>query len=364
MKPNRTPFYECYARHGGRVVEFAGYELPLQFTGGVIAEHRAVRTGAGLFDVSHMARIEVSGGDAEPFFDRLLTNNIRKLAPGALFYTALCQEDGGTIDDLVVLRFPDRFLVIANAANHKSVWDWFTDHADEGVSLRDRTSETAHLAIQGPDSQELLARIVDADLDAVGYYRYVETVWAGRQMLVSRNGYTGEDGFEIYVDAEDGEVLWEALFEAADGRLVPAGLGARDTLRLEVAFPLYGHELSRSVTPIEAGLGWVVKLKGRSFIGRERLLRQKKEGIDRTLVGLVFEDRRIGRQGAPVLHDGVQIGEVTSGTYGPTVEQGIALAFVPQSMSEVDTRLQVGVRGREILSRVVSRPFYTGGSHR
>ncbi len=364
MASKKTPLYQCYERHGGRIVTFAGWSLPVQYHGGVIAEHRSVRGGAGLFDVSHMARFEVTGPGAESFLDRLLTNNVRKLTPGALLYTALCQEDGGTIDDLVVSRFDDRFLVVANAANHDAVWEWFRRHADGAVTLADRTATLAHLALQGPRSQQLLSRLVAEDLEGVPYYRFIETTWRGTRLIVSRNGYTGEDGFELYIEAGRAVALWEALFDAGGHNLAPVGLGARDTLRLEVAFPLYGQELSRSITPVEAGLGWVVKLKGRSFIGSERLRRQKTEGVERTLVGLEFEGRLIGRQGTPLLRDGVRVGEVSSGTYGPSVEKGIALGFVPPALAEVGTTLQADVRGREVAARVVPRPFYTKGSHR
>jgi aminomethyltransferase len=364
METKRTPLYECYARHGARIVEFAGWSMPVQFQDGVIAEHLAVRRRAGLFDVSHMARFEISGTGAESFLDRLLTNNVRKLAVGQLIYTALCQEDGGTIDDLVVYRFADRYLVVANASNHDAVWAWFRANIGDGVELRDRSGEIAQLALQGPRSQSILAECVDADLDSIGYYRFLETTWVGNPLIVSRNGYTGEDGFELYVPASLGPALWRTLFERGAEDLAPAGLGARDTLRLEVAYPLYGHELRRDVTPLQADLGWVVKLKDRSFVGSERLREEKARGVRRTLVGLEFEGRLIGRQGAAINHRRERIGEVTSGTYGPAVQRGIALGYVPPELSAPGTSLQVDVRGREVSARVVERPFYTEGTHR
>jgi len=337
--------------------------MPVQFDG-VVAEHRAVRTAAGLFDVSHMARFRVSGSDAETFLDRLLTNNVKKLAPGALFYTALCQEDGGTIDDLVVYRFADHFLVVANAANHDAVWSWFTQHAGSGVRLENDSDRLAQIALQGPRSQEVLARVLDLDLETIGYYRYASGRFGGEPLLVSRNGYTGEDGFELYPRAEDAPALWDALFEAGKGIVSPAGLGARDTLRLEVAYPLYGHELSRETTPIEAGLGWVVKLKDRAFIGAERLRAQKERGPERTLVGLQFHGPLIARQGSALGASGRSVGVVTSGSYGPSVEKGIGMALVEPAFAAPGTRLDAEVRGRALEAEVVSLPFYNEGSHR
>ncbi len=360
----RTPVHDRYADHGARLTEFAGWTMPVQFEG-VMAEHRAVRTRAGLFDVSHMARFDVGGPGAEAFLDGLLTNDPRKLAPGALFYTALCQEDGGTIDDLVVYRLADRFLVVANAANHDAVWSWFTRHAGDGVVLTDRTHAIAQLALQGPRSQSVLGRVLAADLDAIGYYQWAEVSFKGRPMLISRNGYTGEDGFELYPVRDDAGDLWRALFEAGGDELSPVGLGARDTLRLEVGFALYGHELSRETTPVEGGIGWVVKTKERTFVGHERLRAQKKkDGLSRGLVGLEFEGRLIGRQGARVMRDGRDVGEVTSGTFGPSVEKGIALAILDTAASDAGTAVEVDVRGRAVRATITTLPFYTEGSHR
>jgi aminomethyltransferase len=363
MDLRRTPLFDRHQRHGGRLVAFAGWELPVQFEG-VMAEHRAVRTAAGLFDVSHMARFEVAGSGAESFLDGLLTNDVTRLEPGALFYTALCEEDGGTIDDLVVARFADRFLVVANASNHDPVWAWFQSHATGDVHLTDRSAELAHLALQGPKSQPILEKVLDHDLEDVGYYRFVEVPWSGQTLLVSRNGYTGEDGFEIYPRAENAGSMWDALFEAGGERLSPVGLGARDTLRLEVAYPLYGHELGRSTTPVEAGLGWVVKTKGRSFVGHERLRSQKKGDLERKLVGLVYDGGMIARQGATLRRDDHEVGGVTSGTFGPSVGRGIGMALVKVDATEPGTRLSADVRGREVLAQVVDLPFYTDGTHR
>lgn len=364
MPARRTPLFDCYADHGGKLVEFAGWSLPVQFGKGVIAEHTAVRTRAGLFDVSHMARLSVEGTGRMDALDGLLTNNPRKLEIGQLMYTALCQPDGGTIDDLVVYHLEREFLVVANAANHAAVAAWLTEHAGENVRVEDRSAATGHLALQGPESEEILSRVLGGGIEDIGYYRFREMSWDGRPMLVSRNGYTGEDGFEIYPPAAKAAGLWRAILETGADRVMPAGLGARDTLRIEVGFPLYGHELSREVTPVEAGLGWVVKTLKREFIGHERLRRQKKEGTDLTLVGLEFEGRLVGRQGAGIFDGDVRIGEVTSGTFGPSVGKGIALAFVEPARSAVGTRFEVDVRGRPVGASVVSLPFYTRGTHR
>jgi len=364
MTSRKTPFFECYADHGARLTDFAGWSLPVQFGAGVMAEHVAVRTRAGLFDVSHMARFEVRGAGSEAYLDGLLSNNVRKLVPGQMFYTVICREDGGVIDDLVVYRFDDHYLIVANAANRAPVWSWLQAHAGDDVTLVDRSDDLGHLALQGPKSQEILGRLLEADLDAIGYYRFQELSWGDTPLLVSRNGYTGEDGFELYPPTDRAPDFWRALFEVGRDVLSPVGLGARDTLRLEVAYPLYGHELGLDTTPIEAGLAWVVKTKKRSFVGADVLRRQKKEGISRTLVGFEFEGRLIGRQGAPIQLDGAEIGRITSGTFGPSVEKGIALGFVPPAQAEVGTELTVEVRGRSVPARVVSLPFYTDGTHR
>jgi aminomethyltransferase len=360
-KVRETPLSAWHRGHGARMTEFAGYAMPLYYTG-IVQEHRAVRTRVGIFDVSHMAEFDVRGPAAAALLDRLATNWVGRLGVGQALYSPLCAEDGGTVDDVVILKTgPDRFLVVGNAANHESdrAWllTWAAGHA--GVRVYDQSDDTALLAVQGPAAAALLRRHSRPDVTVLKPFSAATDVRvAGRPVfLVSRTGYTGEDGFEIFLSGSEAEAVWSAL--VADGA-VPAGLGARDTLRLEARLPLYGHELSRAISPLEAGLDPFVQWnKPIAFVGYQALASLRHTGPKRRLVGLRVEGG-IARQGAAVGHGDGDDGEgvVTSGTFSPTLQCAIALALVPSPWAATGTRLWVEVRGRRLLAEVVRTPFY------
>jgi aminomethyltransferase len=347
------------------MVPFAGWEMPVQFPAGVIHEHLLVRRAAGLFDVSHMGRFFLRGEPALGYANSLITNNLEKLASDQLLYSALCDEGGGIIDDVTVYRLDDRVLMVANAANASTVWDWLSARKPADVTLEDATPRLAQIAFQGPQAQAALhAPFADAVRD-LGYYHHTRLSWEGREILISRNGYTGEDGFEIYVPAECAVTLWEQLLEW--GRAIgvePIGLGARDSLRMEVNYALYGNELGREVTPLEAGLRWVVKFKDHEFIGKAALLRQQAQGVPRTLIGFAVEGKRLARRGHPILGGGREIGRVTSGGFCPSLERGMGMGLVAPEWKEIATGIEIDARGTRLAARIVERPFYTQGSVR
>lgn len=341
------------------MVEFGGWEMPVQYTS-IIEEHRAVRTHAGLFDVSHMGEFELRGPRALDAVQRLVTNDVARLADGQALYTPMCLEDGGIIDDLLVYRFSaDRYMVVVNAANIAKDFAWVSEHA-AGADVGDRSMETALLALQGPRAQEVLQPLTPTDLASVAYYHFVpDADVAGHRITLSRTGYTGEDGFELYVAWGEADGFWHALMEAGlAAGLVPAGLGARDTLRLEAGFLLYGDDMTEQTTPIEARLGWTVKLDKGEFIGREILAHQAAEGTARRLVGFEMAERAIPRHGYAILDGGSAVGEVTSGTFGPWVEKNIGLGYVPTAMARPGQEFSVDVRGRAASARAVRLPFY------
>ncbi|MEA2625453.1 MAG: aminomethyltransferase [Candidatus Binatota bacterium] len=340
------------------MVEFAGWEMPVQYSG-ILGEHRAVRTAAGLFDVSHMGEVELRGAGAIEACQRLATNDVSRLADGDAVYTVLCLPSGGIVDDVIVTRLAaDRLLVCVNASNRGKDVAWLREHR-RGADVVDRSDELALIALQGPRSADVLRPLAELEVDRLRRFRAREGSVAGIPVLVSRTGYTGEDGFELYVGWHRAEGLWDALLEAgAPCGLVPAGLGARDTLRLEKGYALYGNDIDETKTPLEAGLGWVVKLDKGDFVGRDALLRQKRDGLSRSLVGLTMEGAGIPRHGYPILDDGITVGEVTSGTMSPMLGRGIALGYVPAASGGPGTRLAVEIRGRSQAVRVVRPPFF------
>lgn len=341
------------------MVEFAGWSMPVQY-GGVLDEHRAVRQRAGLFDVSHMGEIRVAGPGAEAFLQRLTPNNVERLSSGRAHYSGLLNERGGYLDDLLVYRLGDEeFLIVVNAANAESDFDWTRGHASDGVTVEDVSADYALLALQGPRALGILARLTDSELEEIRYYRFARGRVADRDAILSRTGYTGEDGFELYVAPDDAPAIWRRLLEAGEPEgLVPAGLGARDTLRLEAGMALYGHELDAETTPWEAGLDWVVKLDTGDFIGRRALLEQQETGVARRLVGFEVEGRGIAREGHAVLVDGEPAGRVTSGTFSPTFEKALGMAYVSAEIAEPGRRVEIEVRGRRLPARLVALPFY------
>lgn len=355
----RTPLYDRHVQGGAKIVEFAGWEMPLQYSG-LLAEHRAVRESAGLFDVSHMGEIRVGASGAEDFLQRLTPNDVARLTPGRVHYNALLTEGGTYLDDLLVYRLAEEeFLLVVNAANRVRDLDWIVSKCPDGVQVEDVSADYALLALQGPAAESILQPLTDFDLASLKYYRFAQSEVAGRSALVSRTGYTGEDGFELYIAAEKAAAVWDRLIEIGSSEgLVLAGLGARDTLRLEAGMALYGHELDDTTTPLEAGLEWTVKLDKGDFIGRAPLERQQESGPERRLVGFELIGRGIAREGHPVLIDERQVGKVTSGTWSPTFEKALGMAYVPRQLAEPGTPLSIEVRGRPIDAVLAELPFY------
>ncbi|MBA2441584.1 MAG: glycine cleavage system aminomethyltransferase GcvT [Rubrobacter sp.] len=351
--PRRTPLYEEHRKLGARLVDFAGWEMPVQYSG-IKDEHLAVRNRAGLFDVSHMGEVVFRGPEAEEALQRLVTRDVGRLAAGQAGYAAVCYPDGGTVDDVLVYRREEDFLVVVNAANRDKDFRHFKENAEGfDAEVTDESDEWALLALQGPEAVGILQGLADTDLSGVRYYRFVEGEAAGARGILSRTGYTGEDGFEVFVRPGDAPVLWRQLVEAG---AVPVGLGARDTLRLEAGMCLYGNELDRETTPLEAGIGFAVHLdKEPGFIGQEALLRQKEEGLPRKLAAFEVAGRGIARHGHPVTVDGAPAGHVTSGTQSPTLGKAIGLALVPP---EIEDTFKVVIRDRPVEARVVPLPFY------
>lgn len=353
-----TPLYELHLSHRARMVPFAGWEMPLQFSG-ILAETRAVRTRAGLFDVSHMGRVSISGNGATQLLDWLFTASIAAMTPYRARYTLLCNEQGGIIDDCVIYRLEEeRYLLVCNAANRERVVPWLRRWAGErapGVSIEDQTETTAMIAFQGPDTPRLLDPLSEDNPSSLRYFTCMYGVVAGKRTLIGRTGYTGEDGFEFILPGGDAPHLWQTLVGLG---AAPCGLGARDLLRLEAGLLLHGSDMDTSTTPLEAGLERFVRLE-KDFIGADVLRKQKEEGLRRRLVGLRLLGQGIPRQGYPILAGGREIGRVTSGSYSPTLDRGIALGYVSVEHASPGTRLAIDIRGRESEAEVVPLPFYT-----
>ena len=365
-----TVLHDRHLALGAKMAPFAGFEMPIQYSG-ILDEHRAVREAAGLFDVSHMGEFRLRGPDALALAQRLVTNDVSALDDGKALYAVLCHESGGAVDDLLVYRIAeDDVMLVVNAANVEKDWAHVSAVAEAAgldVELADESDDTALLALQGPRAFEIFEAATGLDVSDVGYYRFVRpapgTVFGAERSVVSQTGYTGEKGLEIYLENEAAGRAWDALLEAgAERGLLPAGLGARDTLRLEAGFSLYGHELTDDTTPLEANLGWTVKLDAGDFVGRDALAAQKAGGVARRIVGLVVEGRGIPREGYPITDEGgAEIGVVTSGSQSPMLGQGVALGFVPNDPAHTapGTRLGVSVRGRVLPAVVTKPPFHS-----
>jgi glycine cleavage system T protein (aminomethyltransferase) len=349
----RTPLYEEHKALGARLVDFAGWEMPVQYAG-IKAEHQAVRNDVGLFDVSHMGEVVFRGPEAEEAVQRLVTRDVSRLVVGQAGYAAVCYEDGGTVDDVLVYRRAGDFLIVVNASNREKDFEHFRAHTgDLDVEVVDESDDWALLALQGPNAAELLQGLTETDLAGIRYYRFVEGELGMSQVVHSRTGYTGEDGFEIFARPEDAPAIWRRLIEAG---AAPVGLGARDTLRLEAGMCLYGNELNPDTTPLEAGIGFAVHLdKEKEFIGQEALLKEKEEGLRKKLVAFKVEGRGIARHDYPVTVDGEPVGVVTSGTQSPTLNEAIGLALVAPG---VEDRFEVEIRDRSVPARAVGLPFY------
>jgi len=357
----KTPFYEKHQKLNGRIMNFAGWLLPVQYRG-IIEEVHAVRNSAGIFDVSHMGEFLLEGKGAAAFLQKVLTNDISRLTENRIIYSPVCYEHGGTVDDILVYCYgPEKYLLVVNAGNTAKDFAWFSRHAGSDEALTDLSEETAEIAVQGPKSLEILQSLTDEPLFALKYYHFLPVVnIAGVHCLVSRTGYTGEDGFEIYCSGRYADTVWDAVWQAGQASgLEPAGLGARDVLRLEASLPLYGHELSEHLTPLNAGLDRFVSLtKAPTFIGQEALRRQQEAGLDYVLCGLVMNGRNIAREGYTVTDGSGRIGWVSSGSYSPTLEKPAALAFIVAEKAVVGGVIQVVVRGKDYSAEIVQLPFY------
>jgi aminomethyltransferase len=353
-----TPLADVHRQLGARMVPFAGFEMPVQYSS-ILREHTAVRERAGLFDVSHMGQIHLTGPGAVAAVERLLSCPVASLRPGRVRYGLLCNEAGGVVDDVTVYRVAeDQLFLCVNAANVEKDYRWVVGQTPADVEVRNRSAETALLALQGPASLTVLEGLCDVAPAEVRRFRFESAHCAGYPVLLSRTGYTGSDGFEIYAAASDAVPLWNALLEAGTpAGLVAAGLGARDTLRLEAALPLYGHELDDTTSPLEARLDRFVKLESGGFVGAEAILRRRQQGHPRLLVGFVLEERGVARAEHPIAHGGDPIGIVTSGGHSPTLGKSIGLGYVPPALAEPGTRFEVVVRERPIAARVVETPF-------
>lgn len=356
----KTPLYENHLKLNGKMIEFGGWLLPVEYTG-IMEEHRQVREAAGLFDVSHMGEIIISGRDSGAFLQELLTNDLSRAANYKVIYSPMCYESGGVVDDLLVYKYADdHYLLIVNASNTDKDFGWIRDHLKGDVRAVNVSDAWAQLAIQGPCAEPVLQDVADSPLKDLRFFTFIpEARVCGVQAMISRTGYTGEDGFEIYIPREKAVVVWEGLLESGRaGGLVPVGLGARDTLRFEAALPLYGHELSADITPLEAGLETFVKLAKDSFIGREALLRQHTQGLTRKLTGFEMTGRGIPRNGYDIMDDGSRIGFVTSGSHSPTLGKNIGMAMLDIRHCRPGTEFDVIIRNKPVRARVTELPFY------
>ncbi|HEV2834461.1 MAG TPA: glycine cleavage system aminomethyltransferase GcvT [Pyrinomonadaceae bacterium] len=360
----RTPLNNAHRQMGGRMVDFGGWDMPVQYSAGTIEEHLRTRTHAGLFDVSHMGEVDVGGTDAIAFVNRLTSNDVTKLVDGQAQYTALTTPQGTVIDDLLVYRLAaDHLLLVVNAGTTDKDWEWIkSHHAGEAVELKNVSSDYCQLALQGPDAVAILQKLADVPLSDIKYYHFTRGTVDGIDSIISRTGYTGEDGFEVYAAPHHAEKLWSKILDAgnfgSDEGVLPCGLAARNTLRLEAGMALYGHEIDETTTLLEANLGWICKLDKGDFIGREPLAQQKAEGVKRKLVGFEVTDRGIARDDQDVLIDDQCAGKVTSGSPAPFLKKNIGFAYVPMEYANVGQEINIDVRGRLVSAQLVKTPFY------
>ena len=360
----QTPLNGAHRKLGGRMVDFGGWDMPVQYPAGTIAEHLRTRTRSGLFDVSHMGEIDVRGADAIAFVNRITSNDVSKLIDGQAQYSALTTPEGTVIDDLLVYRFAaDYLLLVVNAGTTEKDWEWISSQKqDETVELKNVSADYCQLAIQGPEAVRILQQLTDLPLADIKYYHFTQGAVDGVPAIVSRTGYTGEDGFEVYAAADKAEQLWNKILETgeygSENGTLPCGLAARNTLRLEAGMALYGHEIDDTTTLLEANLGWICKLNKGDFIGRDSLVAQKEAGVKRRLVGFEMTDRGIARDGQDVLVDGSVVGKVTSGSPAPFLKKNIGMAYVPTELAKEGQSIQIDVRGKPVGAQIVKTPFY------
>ncbi len=356
----QTPLNAVHRAAGARMVDFGGWDMPVEYSG-LIAEHLAVRNAVGIFDVSHMGEIEIRGNGALELIQRVSCNDAAKLRDGQAQYSGLLNEKGGFIDDLLVHRVAeDHYFLCVNATNQDNDFAWIESNNSGGVDLEFVSQRWGLLAVQGPKALATLKKLTGTDLDAIRYYWFDQGQVAGTPAIIAHTGYTGEDGFELYVPGASVEQVWEAVIQAGDEHgILPCGLGARNTLRLEAGMSLHGHEISEDISPLEAGLSWIAKLNKGDFIGRQALVRQKQEGVNRKLVGFEMKGRGIGRDGYAVHVEGEEAGWVTSGSPGPFIERNIGLAMMPANLCDIGLRIEIAVRSRHVEAEIVTTPFYS-----
>jgi len=360
----KTPFYENHIEHKAKIVDFAGYKMPVQYNEGIIKEVLKVRESVGIFDVSHMGEVEVTGEDALSFVENLTTNNVSELIDNQVHYTTMCRQNGGIVDDLLVYKKQKSYLLVINAANIEKDFSWIEEMSKKwNVKVENISSFTAQLAVQGPDSQKVIQKLTKEDLNEIKYYYFRETELAGKKVLLSRTGYTGEDGFEIYLNSDQTEGLWEEIIKAGEEfNIAPCGLASRDILRLEVCLCLYGNDINEETNPLEAGLKWLVKFNT-DFIGKESLLKIKKEKIRRINFFKIALGRQVARQGFKIFSEDEEIGFVTSGAYSPALSKSIAMGYLNRGFFKIDTDIEIQIRNKRVKAKVIKGPFYKEGTH-
>lgn len=358
----RTPLFEKHVQYAGKLIDFGGWELPVQYGTGILAEHKMVREKAGLFDVSHMGEFLVSGPGAHDFIQSMITNDLNKIGDGETIYSPICRPDGGTVDDLIVYQIArDDFFVVVNAANIEKDFAWFKEHCPKGLVCENRSADYAQLAVQGPLAEKILRTLTDFDLASIKFFHFARNVKvAGVDCLASRTGYTGEDGFELYCAAAEGPKLWDAILTDGGAEITPIGLGARDTLRFESKLPLYGHEITDAISPVEAGLGFFVRTEVESdFLGKSVLKAQKEGGLTRRLCEFEMTGRGIPRAGYKVAVGGNEVGFVTTGMFAPTLGKNIGLAMLPVEFAEPGTAIEILIRDKPVAAEVKKGIFYS-----
>ena len=355
----QTPFYNLHTALSAKMVEFAGFEMPVQYSS-IIEEHHAVRLGVGVFDVTHMGEFYVGGKGALAFLQKVTINDVARLKPGRVQYSAMCYEDGGIIDDLLIYRLENQYMLVVNASNLQKDFDWLQSQKFGDVEIENVSNATALLAVQGPKSLVTLQKLTKEDLSKIEYYAFMRCTLAGVAMIISRTGYTGELGFELYFDAdpEIAKKVWNAIFDAGkEFSIRPIGLGARDTLRLEMGYCLYGNDIDKTTNPLEAGLGWITKLNKKEFNGRDALLKAREKGLNRKLVGLILPDRMLARHGNEMRYNGNVVGQVTSGTFSPSLKRGIGMGYITSELANAGLVVSIRVRDKEIPATIVKVPF-------
>lgn len=358
MEPKKTALYHEHQKLGAKIVEFAGYYMPIQYRG-IREEHRRVRTTVGIFDVSHMGEFYVSGPRALEFLNQVTINDVSKLAVNQVQYSAMCYDTAGIVDDLLVYRLPDRYLLVVNAANLQKDWDWLQKHLIPGVKMENASDACALIAVQGRFAEKILQKLTAVSLANIQYYWLEQGQLAGTDMIISRTGYTGETGFELCFDTAHAVQVWNAIMTAGKEFDIEAiGLAARDSLRLEMKFCLYGNDIDATTHPLEAGLGWITKLKKGDFIGREALIRFKEAGIERQLIGFEVTGKAFPRHSYKIVKNGREIGVVTSGTVSPMLDKGIGMGYVPVELSEIGSQFEILIRDHAVPAQVVETPFY------